>query len=318
MKTSQKKPSPVLIQALVTSVYGSTPTQVGAELLLHADGSISGNLGGGHLEHAVRLAILEGRISLPWGSKRFVLGGENDQCCGGVVEVSLIHIPRSLAPLYESQGDRYYIRKGDFLHLLGGYTGTGVAFGETYPCKYQQLVPGWNGKIFYVPAPPKQPLWIFGAGHVGRAIALLSSTLPFNTMVFDNRSEWLDPRAFPSGVKLRADWAIDRLPEASPATIVLVLTYSHALDFQLLRYFSLIPLAYLGIIASKSKAARFRHGAAREGWTLHPNLHMPMGLPGMGKQPFEIAVSVFAEILQIRQNMKNEEGEQNDRCQKTS
>lgn len=302
----------VRVQALVTSVYGSAPTKVGAELLLHADGSISGNLGGGHLEHDVRLTLQKAAERLPWTNQRFVLGGENDQCCGGVVEVSLVSIPLDLSQLLEQRSERQYRREGEMLRLLGGQDEDGRILGGFCPLSTSTAPhPGWlaDGHIFVVPKRARQPLWIFGAGHVGRAIAHLACHLPFAITVFDTRPEWLDPSAFPTGLTLCQNWTVDTLPEADPHVAVLILTYSHALDFQLLRHWSKKTLAYIGVIASKSKAARFRHQAAREDWSLHPLLHMPMGLPGMGKEPYEISISVLAELLSIHHQQQKRKGE---------
>lgn len=72
-------------------------------------------------------------------------------------------------------------------------------------------------------------------------------------------------------------------PKDPADAVILILTYSHALDFQPLRYFARLPLAYLGVIASKSKAARFRHAAQRE--ELDTTRHAPYthGLGGYGR-----------------------------------
>ncbi|MBU2774835.1 hypothetical protein HMI48_13460 [Acidithiobacillus ferrooxidans] len=293
---------PVVREALVTAVYGSAPTQVGAQLLLHADGRVSGNLGGGHLEHTVRHALRAAQSMPPWWEQRIVLGGENDQCCGGVVDVVLIEVPDGLAPLYAPGASRWYQCRGGRLRLLGGECAGGV-LGLPQPMDGARNSPSWitAGETFLSPAALRQALWIFGAGHVGRAIAALATSLDFAISVFDGRQEWLEPSAFPSTVDLCPDWEPASLPKPDEDTVVLILTYSHALDLALLRHFSSLPLAYLGVIASKSKAARFRHAAQREGWVLSPALRMPMGLPGMGKAPAEIAVSVLGELLQLRQ-----------------
>lgn len=306
----------VVWEALVTAVYGSAPTQVGAQLLRHADGRISGNLGGGHLEHTVRQALAESQSTPPWWQQRFILGGENDQCCGGVVDVTLVRVPTGLANLYQPGSSRWYPRRGGRVRLLGGEGLDGV-LGLPQPMGGNPNSPSWitEGEIFLTPAPRRQVLWIFGAGHVGRAIAALAPGLDFAVTVFDEREEWLEPGAFPTAAGLRQDWELASLPEPGKDTVVLILTYSHAVDFALLRHFSSLPVAYLGAIASKSKAARFRHAAQREGWALSPMLHMPMGLPGMGKAPAEIAVSVLGDLLQLRQQTQQRKEKQDVRLQ---
>lgn len=302
MSTKTKTFPVVTWEALVTSVYGSAPVQIGAHLLLHADRQISGNLGGGYLEHTVRNTLSTLQSIPPWWQKRIVLGNENDQCCGGIVDVVLVKVAEGLAPLYNREASRWYKKFGGQLKLLGGDGVTGV-LGLPLPSGSENVSsPSWiaGNELFLVPAPQRQELWIFGAGHVGRAIASIADKLDFSIKVFDERREWLDPSEFPGNVELCIDWEIKKLPSPDMDTIVLILTYSHARDYALLRYFSSFNVKYLGVIASKSKAARFRHAAQREGWILSPALRMPMGLPGMGKSPAEIAISVIGELLQLR------------------
>ena len=317
MSSDAQSVMPVVVwEALVTEVYGSAPTRVGAQLLLHRDGRIAGNLGGGHLEHSVRQALERTRSVPPWWQQRFVLGGENDQCCGGVVDVALVQVPGELAPLYRPGASRWYQRQEGRLQLRGGESDDAV-LGSPQPVKAISSSPTWSveSEIFLMPSPQRQALWIFGAGHVGRAIAALAPGLDFAVTVFDEREEWLDPSVFPSNVGLCRDWELTSLPKPRKETAVLILTYSHALDFALLRHFSCMRLAYLGVIASKSKAARFRHAAQREGWALSPVLHMPMGLPGMGKAPAEIAVSVLGELLQLRHHTRQKKEKEHVRLQ---
>jgi len=74
MSSDAQSVMPVVVwEALVTEVYGSAPTRVGAQLLLHRDGRIAGNLGGGHLEHSVRRAQYPGSMHSECSASRSAL-----------------------------------------------------------------------------------------------------------------------------------------------------------------------------------------------------------------------------------------------------
>ncbi|MFA7495691.1 MAG: XdhC family protein [Acidithiobacillus sp.] len=302
-------PLRVLREALVLRVQGSAPTAVGSSLSIRENGSFQGTVGGGHMEFEVLQHLRE-----PWTERtqlplNFVLGAADDQCCGGRVEIALVHVPLFLSELYQPDTGRVYaINEQGLLHLVAGVTRLGCRLGDHAALSLLDGAqsPGWSldEKYFLVPAVEKQPLWIFGAGHVGRTLAAMGSGLDFRLTVFDARPEWADPQAFPEEVILNRDWSFDTLPELPYSCRVLIMTYSHTLDYRLLTHFVHRPLAYLGVIASRSKAARFRHALTREGISIPAWLHMPMGLPGMGKTPAEIAVSILAELLQLRHGKK--------------
>jgi xanthine dehydrogenase accessory factor len=149
--------------------------------------------------------------------------------------------------------------------------------------------------------PPKQALWLFGAGHVGRALAPALAPLGF-------AMTWIDGRAgqFPEpplhGVRQLAlampELAVD---EASPSTIFLVMTHSHPLDEAVCEaILRREDFFYLGLIGSATKRARFvkRLGEAGISTTMLERLVCPIGLPGIAsKEPAAIAASVAADLL---------------------
>ncbi|WP_437558099.1 XdhC family protein [Acidithiobacillus sulfuriphilus] len=293
-------------EAVVIRVQGSAPAAVGASLRLLEDGSLVGTVGGGHMEYQVSQALQAAHAVGSQSGLNFTLGPAGDQCCGGQVEIRLVNIPVFFSELYQAGASRVYqIDPSGLLRLVAGVTHLGRQIGPTE--LLAALVgadgPGidCDGRCFVVPAPRRQALWIFGAGHVGRAIATMSQDLDFSLSVFDHRSDWADPRCFPPEVTLVDTWSWADLQAPPADAMVLIMTYSHAMDYQILEHFIEKPLAYLGVIASRSKAVRFIHALSRSGHSAPDYLHIPMGLPGMGKKAPEIAISVLAELLHLRQ-----------------
>ncbi|PXA95142.1 xanthine dehydrogenase accessory protein XdhC, partial [Caulobacter sp. D5] len=139
---------------------------------------------------------------------------------------------------------------------------------------------------------------LFGAGHVGQAIARAFAPLPFKLFWYDSRPE----AAQVPGVVVRAPAELAALAMgASREAYGLILTHDHALDYAL----ASAGLAgggfdYLGLIGSKTKRARFMHRLRDDGFsavTLN-RLTCPIGLPGLkSKAPEVIAVSVAADLL---------------------
>jgi xanthine dehydrogenase accessory factor len=149
--------------------------------------------------------------------------------------------------------------------------------------------------------PPAQALWLFGAGHVGRALVPALHPLGFAIT-------WIDGRAgqFPEpalhGVKQLAlampELAVDDAPASA---IFLVMTHSHPLDEAVCEaVLRRDDFAYLGLIGSETKRARFAKRLGQAGISAKKleQLTCPIGLPGIdSKEPAAIAASVAADLL---------------------
>ncbi len=152
--------------------------------------------------------------------------------------------------------------------------------------------------------PPALRVMLFGAGHVGRALAEIFGRLPL-------RVRWIDPRAaeFPAAVASNIEVCCTDDPEsevrqAQADTIFLVLTHSHALDFELVRaILDRGDFRLCGLLGSQSKRARFAQRLRARGVAEHAiaQLRCPLGMPGLGgKEPEVIAIAIAAQVLQLR------------------
>lgn len=146
---------------------------------------------------------------------------------------------------------------------------------------------------------------LVGAGHVGTAVAQLLGALHCQVRWIDQRKNCF-PEDLPSNVLpvklLSAEQAIE---DCSAQSWYLVMSHSHVLDQQLVEaILSRADAQYCGLIGSESKAAAFRGRLKRKGFSDEELLLLssPIGLPGLkGKQPMEVAISVVAQLLQLRQ-----------------
>jgi hypothetical protein len=145
-------------------------------------------------------------------------------------------------------------------------------------------------------------LWLYGAGHVAQALIRLVAELPFEVTWIDSRAELL-PAPLPDNVHpLCLRTPTNSVNAAPPGARFLVMTHDHALDYQLCqKILERNDFAWLGLIGSKSKGARFRSRLARDGVAPEAiaRLVCPIGVEGVNnKWPAAIAVAVAAQLLQ--------------------
>ncbi len=154
-------------------------------------------------------------------------------------------------------------------------------------------------------------LLIFGAGHVGQKLAeVAKATGLFQIEVADDRSEYADPQklAFVDKITLCPHNYQGDLPMPDERTLVAVITRCHQTDQVILKRLLSAPALppYLGMIGSVPKRAKLFRLLRDEGIAQErlDQVHSPMGLPIGGKDPGEIAISMLAEIIQVKNEIE--------------
>jgi xanthine dehydrogenase accessory factor len=287
-----------VVRAVVVQADGSTPREVGASIVVTAAGS-TGTIGGGALEYSViarARRMLAQSADEPWlrDVVRYHLGPALNQCCGGVVSVLLERIGAAEKASFEAISDNCTelvrpLTSGRPMSVLSAKRN-----GASLEMRGGELM--FSEPLVLV----AMPLIIYGAGHVGRALVRVLEDLPFDVTWAD-----VDQERFPLQVPKALFVCIADLPTlargAADGALHLVMTHSHALDEDIVRaVLEVGTFSYLGLIGSKTKAARFRQRLQRDGLSEADigRLHCPIGLTGLsGKSPTVIAVSVAADIL---------------------
>jgi xanthine dehydrogenase accessory factor len=298
---------PAVVRVLVAAARGSSPREPGACMLVSRAGT-QGTIGGGNLEwqamQAAQSLLLAARQPSSAALRRLVLGRELGQCCGGVVQLWL----ERFTPL-----DLPLLRRAAALAAAGGpaaiiseLSGQGRVRRRlaTGPASYPPLQLAEDSEktlLIETLAAGHAVLWLYGAGHVGQALIRVLAELPFEVTWIDSRPELL-PAGLPDNIHpLCAQAPLTTVALAPAATRFLVMTHDHALDYGLCRaILERGELAWLGLIGSKSKGARFRSRLARDGLTPEAirRLVCPIGLEGVeSKWPAAIAVGVAAQLL---------------------
>lgn len=147
-------------------------------------------------------------------------------------------------------------------------------------------------------------LVILGGGHVSRPCAHLGKMLGFHVTVMDDREDFVTKEKFPDADELITGSFEDLdkfIPRYENAYYVIV-TRGHAGDTMCVRQIFERPYSYLGMIGSKNKVRVTREKLLEEGFgqKLLDTLHAPIGLPIGGKLPEEVAVSIMAQIIQVK------------------
>jgi xanthine dehydrogenase accessory factor len=290
----------------VVELRGSGPREVGAQMLV-TETDLYGTIGGGELEHT---AIQKARATLDSGSAgllRFALGPELGQCCGGAVTLAVESFaPADLAwvqKLARAAADfepvMRTLRVGAPGSLQRDWSVAEVSTGYEARLTADSVVirEGMNGTA--------SPVWLFGAGHVG--CATIQALLPLGFEI-----TWIDGRSgqFPEVPSQRVRTLALAMPElivdeAPSGAVFLVMTHSHPLDEAICQaVLARGDFAYLGLIGSQTKRARFRQRLAAAGIAagMLERMICPIGVPGIrSKEPAAIAASVAADLLMRRE-----------------
>lgn len=278
---------------------GSAPRGAGTRMLVTAD-SLHGTIGGGQLEFR---AVDQARAILDlapgsWRVQDYPLGPLLGQCCGGRVRLLIEHVdPASLDWLADAAEERLLVSS-----FLPGRIDRHVndhAMPSALSARGDR--PRAGSTVAEVIGQHRTPLYLFGAGHVGQAIAAHAANLPFRLGWFDTRPvfETID------GVAVVPEEAIDQCVAEAPAdAAILILTHDHALDYRLTKAaLARDPVAFVGLIGSATKRARFLSRLERDGLCAdtRTRLTCPIGITGItGKEPDVIAIATIAQLLQLR------------------
>lgn len=291
-----------VVRVVIASQRGSSPREVGTSMLIERE-RVLGTIGGGQLEWS---AIATARALLESSScaaevHKFTLGPQLSQCCGGTVELWFerysaadVHLLSAAAEaathrptlLVTSLADGHVQRR---VELQDGARAQLIREGNvtTLRERVDEALP---------------PVWLYGAGHVGQALARVLTTLPLQLTWIDSRPELL-PRDISESVRtLVAEDCVATVAEAPAGTCFLVMTHSHPLDYALCKaMLHRSDRRWVGVIGSKSKSVRFRSRLLHEGLPREQvdQLICPIGIGGIdSKLPAAIAVAVAAQLLQ--------------------
>jgi len=325
-----------LVLATIVSRSGSAPRAVGSRMVVLQNAAIVGTIGGGILEARVQQLAKEvfghGQSVL----KKYVLNAQDasqiGMVCGGAVQVlvqfidasrpSNLELYREIVAAIEGRKRASLISElpaGDGVPELTRQflaRSDGSAVGEQDHQTVQALssqagvgqpeLVSCQGKQYLVESLCQEgTVYIFGAGHISQQLAPLTNLVGFRTVVLDDRQEFANPERFPTAEEVIVldsfEQALAGLEMHADSYLVLV-TRGHAHDNIVLRQALGSKAGYIGMIGSRRKRDAVYAALEREGFSRleFARVFSPIGLAIGAETPEEIAVSIVAELIQVR------------------
>jgi len=163
---------------------------------------------------------------------------------------------------------------------------------------------GGSVELFVEPILSDPVLYIFGGGHVSAQIIPLASRVGFKVEVIDDRPEFADARKFPDAARVHQypfEGVLGKV-RVDESSYLVIVTRGHMHDKTVLEQCLRTKAKYIGMIGSRRKKAMIYEKLLEEGFTKADldRVHAPIGLDIGAETPEEIAVSIVAELIQVR------------------
>ncbi len=327
--------------ATVVKVIGSAPRGEGSRMAITASGKMAGSVSGGCVEGAV---FEEAQRAIRTGRPRLIRFGIGDEqawdvglACGGTIEVFVEPCTPGLCEILKK-----FVTAGQSIALATVVGGDGV--GRRLLVDLTGEVTGSLGspeldlratrdaqallkreasttltyddlglEVFFDVHPARPKLVIVGAVHVAIPLTHFARQLGFKVTVVDARAVFATPERFAEADELIVDWpdqALARLALDSQ-TWVVVLTHDEKLDDPALMAALTSPVPYIGALGSDKTHARRVARLKAEGITdaQLSRIHAPIGLDIGGRTPEEIAISILAQIIAVRNHIAGQSSE---------
>lgn len=313
-----------VVLCTVLKSTGSTPRGAGAHMAVFSDGHTEGTVGGGAVELAV--TKLADEVAAETGSRMVHYRLTPNQVadlgmvCGGDITVLLQTLQPSNVTLLQAMAEAMERQENVWLAVeLRGEKAvqTGFCCGDrrlqfaqgaeavgplcrSHPVLALEGEEGW----YVEPIHSGAMVYVFGAGHVSRALVPILKSVDFAVTVYDPRMNLADRTWFPQADRIICgDFKeIDSHIQITEEDYVIIMTPGHEADREVLVQTLRTPAAYIGCIGSRRKIASTKEylaqrGFGEEDWA---RVHAPIGLPIGGDTPAEIAISITAQLIEHR------------------
>lgn len=301
---------------------GSSPRGAGAKMAVFADGRTMGTIGGGQVEYLAAHMALDllstGETSLCSFDLQPDQVRSIGMICGGKVTVYFqIFTPDMGVDIVTLQNWRNTLAENKNAWLFLALDGEAV---REFAVITEQEIPSeketyfttravWKDDLYVEPIVRAGRVYLFGGGHVGKALIPVLSAIDFSVVLLDNREELAKKENYPSAEQvIFADFArIDDYITLTKDDYAVVMTPGHQSDYEILSQILHSAAGYIGCIGSKNKVAATREKLLAAGYTESEidRIYSPIGLPILAETPEEIAISIAAEMIEHRAKRRN-------------
>jgi len=319
------------VLATVIKRTGSAPRDTGAKMFVGEDGKAYGTVGGGLLENGAykeALAIMGRNVIKTFNVSMNAedIGGK-DMLCGGDVTILLEpvttehrHVYHQIETIQENK-QKGLIVTGFFGGVLtktlldkgGNITGDEpdqqtIDQIQTLPRLKKPIL---TDEYFVEPIGQYLRLYLFGAGHVSQYVAQIAKIADFDVTVIDDRKEFANHERFPDADAIVVANIQDSFYclDFTGDEYVVIASRSHEYDAQILEEALSKQTRYIGMIGSKRKIKIIIDNIRKKGYddTVIESIHTPIGIPIDAETPQEIAVSIMAEVIKVKNSTRPEQ-----------
>lgn len=321
----EQKENAVLVTVVASS--GSTPRGAGARMLVTQAGRIYGTIGGGEVEHRAEQLAQRALAEKHSRTELFRLYRNQVQdlgmVCGGEVTVYFHYIAegdRTLLSLVERALELFRCGEESWLvtnitpggtSALSLYGKTRGVLGSPFPDEVLERITSApaqidaGGDIYYIePLLRAGIVYIFGGGHVSQALVPALAAVDFRCRVLEDRADFCNPSLFPGVertvfLQSQEDWNTLSIGKKD---YICIMTRGHKDDLACEAFALRTPARYIGVIGSRKKTASVNAKLKEMGFTGCDldRITTPIGLDIGAQTPAEIAVSIAAQLIQVR------------------
>lgn len=311
MEALSERNAPAVLCVLVEA-EGSTPRKTGAYMVVDETGRVQGTIGGGSLEHQ---AICKGMevISTKENDKiNFELteSSELGMVCGGHGTVIFYYFdPAKIEDQEWLTKAMKYGQDGQDYWVMIPWDGSSILVTKEGDRGEQQRSLSYYNRLYYKEHFCYDGLvYVFGGGHLAQETVPLLSHLGFTCMVCDDRQEFAKKELFLAAKDVRVvDYEnLSHEYEIKEKDYIIIITRGHLGDVAVERFALTTPAKYIGVVGSKRKSAKVRAILEEEGYLAEvlDRVTTPIGIPIDSETPAEIAVSIAAQLIQVRAKSK--------------
>ncbi len=323
-----------VVYTCLVETKGSTPQKAGAAMLVFADGSQVGTLGGGCVEAEVKQRALKlldgGKPELLTFQLDHDYGWDDGLICGGRMTMLVHPVPpggdaayfRTYLQVVESgrgcteavliDENRFGDRTGERYLLQAGEEPLAATSDQPVPPSVREHLRPLTGRprahveegVSYLPYLSRCRLIVVGGGHVGQKIAALAHDVDFDVCVIDDREQYCNAERFPEANRLIVGPIADVVADldVDEQTFCVIVTRGHNHDEEALSLLAPTTARYVGMIGSKRKIRLIFDDLRSEGVSdeILDRVHAPIGIEIGSQTVPEIAVSIVAELIAAR------------------
>ncbi len=293
---------------VILKTKGSSPGKPGFKMAVSESGDLQGSVGGGSAEYAAverAKQILKQNITTPQIMRQVHSGDAEESSgmiCAGEQTMAIVPLNKESIPVIEKIENVENTITKVALQL----SANGIDVAEQADCdeiKTHGLSDKDNWK-YTEPLGLTETIYIFGGGHVSVELSKVMRMLGFYIKIFDNRPEISTLHANEAAHEKHViDFAkAGAYVQAGGGSYIVIMTVGHMYDLEVLNQMVGKKVKYLGMMGSKSKVSTIHQLLKDKGFSDHEieSVHMPIGEQIYSHTPIEIAISIAAEIIKIK------------------